>query len=153
MAFVTVTPAGLSPAVASRVNFSPVVLDVAMTFPTGGIHREGGGYQMSFNYRFGAPSFSGTFVGNEASEAETLRSDIQKLEDKKKELDAQTQESETHSQITEQNLDVLEKRVQETEDQYRALQKKKDDAEFGLKQSEIEDSARNAPPRRPPPRR
>jgi len=132
------------------VNFSPVVLDVAMEIPTGGIHRQGGGYQMTFNYRFGAPSFSGTFVGNEASQAESLRSDIQKLEEKKKDLDAQAKESETHSQISEQNLDVLEKRVRETEDQYRELQKKNEETQFGIKESEIEDAAKKTLPSKPP---
>jgi len=58
---------------------------------------------------------------------------IQKLEEKKKDLDAQAKESETHSQISEQNLDVLEKRVRETEDQYRELQKKNEETQFGIK--------------------
>jgi hypothetical protein len=61
------------------VNFSPVILDVAMSLPTGGIYRPGGGYQASFSYRFGAPGFAGAFVGAAAAEAERLRHEIDNL--------------------------------------------------------------------------
>ncbi len=131
------------------LNLSPVVLDFAMQLPTGGIHRQGGGFQMSFNYRFGAPSFSGNFVGQAASQAEALRTDIQKLEERKKTADEETKTAETHRQISDAELGVVEQRVRELEQQYRELQTKKENADFDLKQADVDSAVKKTPPRKP----
>jgi hypothetical protein len=138
-------------------NLSPVTLDFAMSIPTGGVHRGGGGYQMSFNYKFGAPSFAGNFVGSAASQAETLRSEIQTLTEKKRSAQEEADTAETHRQISDAELGVVEKRVTELQGEYRDLQKKKENAEFDLRQSEVDQAAQKAvrpkPPviRKPPP--
>lgn len=131
------------------VNFSPVIIDAAMTIPTNGIHRHGGAYQMSFNYRFGAPSFSGNFVGAAADRAEALKASIEQLEERRKTLDSQAQTSETHRQITEAELDTLGKRYRELEDEYRGLQRKKDQVEFELREDQVLQQGKAAP--KPPP--
>jgi LysM repeat protein len=112
------------------VNFSPVVLDVAMSLPTAGINRHGGGYQASFHYRFGAPSFSGQFVGSAAAEAERLRQEIAELEDRRKTLEAETRTGETTKTATLSELRVLEQRVKEAQDEYRAQKKKNEELEY-----------------------
>jgi hypothetical protein len=114
------------------VNFSPVILDVAMTLPTSGIHRRGGAYQATFNYRFGAPSFTGNFMGQAAGAVEALRADILRLEERKKTLSVETQVLETNKAVVAGERQVLEKRVGELQDEYRMLQKSKDEAEYEL---------------------
>lgn len=129
------------------VNFSPVVLDVAMTIPTAGVlaRGQGGAYQASFNYRFGAPSFSGSFVGQAASQAETLKAEILTLEERKKTLEDQTRTSETHREISSGEVRVLETRVKELEDQYRVLQKKRDELTYEIDDAKLRQRVINAP--------
>jgi hypothetical protein len=104
------------------VNFSPIILDIAMTVPTNGIHRMGGAYQASFNYRFGAPSFSGNFVGQAAAQADALRSDIDRLEEQKKNLQSETDTAGTNRNIVSDQMQVLQKRLSESQDSLRLLQ-------------------------------
>lgn len=112
------------------VNFSPVVLDVAMSLPTASINRSGGGYQASFSYRFGAPGFAGSFVGAAAAEAERLRHEIDNLEDRKKTLEVETSNAETNKGAATGELRVLEKRATEAQDEYRALLKKNEEIDY-----------------------
>jgi hypothetical protein len=112
------------------VNFSPVVLDVAMSFPTAGINHSGGGYQAGLHYRFGAPSFVGQFVGESASEAERLRREIERLEDRKKTLDEETLASEGNKATATNELKVLNKRTLEAQDEYRALLKRNNELDY-----------------------
>jgi len=131
------------------VNFSPVVLDVAMTVPAGGIHKQGGAYQASFNYRFGAPSFAGNFVGQAAAQADVLRAEIVQLEERKRSLDAQSQTTETNHGIVSSQMSVLQKRYEQTQDELRLLQKTKDELEYEIRALELE-KRKLAPP--PPPK-
>lgn len=130
------------------MNFSPVVLDVAMTIPTAGVlaRGRGGAYQASLNYRFGAPSFSGSFVGQAASQAETLKADILRLEERKKTLEEQTRTSETHREISQGEVRVLETRVRELEDQYRLLQKRRDEMTYEIEDVKLRQRVLTAPP-------
>jgi phage tail protein X/FtsZ-binding cell division protein ZapB len=112
------------------INFSPVVLDVAMSLPSAGINRPGGGYQASFHYRFGAPGFAGQFVGAAAAEAERLRREVDNLEDRKKTLEQETSSAETSKNAATSELRVLEKRATEAQDEYRQLLKKNDELDY-----------------------
>ncbi len=112
------------------VNFSPVILDIAASVPTAGLNRNGGGYQASFSYRFGAPSFTGQFVGQAAAEAEALRTDLATLEDKQKTMSQQASAAASDKTVAESELRVLERRVREAQDQYRALLKRNDELEY-----------------------
>ena len=112
------------------INFSPVVLDVAMSFPSAGINRPAGGYQASFAYRFGAPGFAGQFVGASAAEAERLRHEIDNLQDRKKTLEQETANAETNKSSAASELRVLEKRATEAQDEYRALLKKNEELDY-----------------------
>lgn len=133
------------------VNFSPVILDVAMTMPTGGVHRKGGAYQATFNYRFGAPSFTGNFMGQAAGASEALRADILRLEERKKSLATETQALETNKSVVKGEKEVLEKRVSELQDEYRLLQKKKDEVEYALSGLRLEKKNREPAPKPAPP--
>ena len=112
------------------VNFSPMILDIAMSLPTAGLNRSGGGYQATFSYRFGAPSFTGQFVGEAAARAETLRSDLSSLEEKRKTMSQQAGTAESNRAAAESQLRVLEKRVAEAQDEYRALLKRNDELDY-----------------------
>ena len=112
------------------LNFSPMILDVAMTVPTAGLNRQGGGYQATFSYRFGAPSFTGQFVGQAAAQAETLRVDLSNLEQKQKTMSQQAGTAESNKTTAESQLRVLEVRVAEAQDQYRALLKRNEELEY-----------------------
>ena len=130
------------------LNFSPMILDVAMALPTGGINRQGGGYQGTFSYRFGAPSFTGQFVGQAAAQAQELRSDLSELEEKKKTLSQQTAISESNKAVIENELRALSHRIREAQDAYRALLKRNDELEYRA----AEKTATMAPaPKAPPP--
>lgn len=112
------------------LNFSPMILDIAMSLPTAGLNRSGGGYQATFSYRFGAPSFTGQFVGQAAAQAETLRSDLSNLEQKQKTMSQQAGTAESNKAAAESQLRVLEKRVAEAQDEYRALLKRNDELDY-----------------------
>lgn len=112
------------------LNFSPMILDIAMSLPTGGLNRSGGGYQGTFTYRFGAPSFTGQFVGQAAAQAEALRGDLSNLTEKQKTMSQQAGTAETNKAAAESQLRVLERRVAEAQDEYRALLKRNDELEY-----------------------
>ncbi|HAZ08983.1 MAG TPA: hypothetical protein DCZ01_10815 [Elusimicrobia bacterium] len=112
------------------VNFSPVILDVAMSLPPSGVNRPGGGYQATFQYRFGAPSFAGQFIGRAAAEAEGLRNDIIRLDDRRKTLDLEARTAETNKASAEAQLRSLELRTREAQDQYRALLKRNEEVDY-----------------------
>jgi len=112
------------------LNFSPMILDIAMSIPTAGLNRQGGGYQASFSYRFGAPSFTGQFLGQAAAQAEALRGDLSTLEQKQKTMSQQAGTAESNKSTAESQLRVLEKRVAEAQDEYRALLKRNDELEY-----------------------
>jgi hypothetical protein len=127
------------------MNFSPVVLDIAMSLPASGINRQGGGYQASFHYRFGAPSFAGQFIGSAAAEAERLRREINHLEDRRKTLDQEAAGAESNKNTATVELRVLQKRAMEAQDEYRALLKKNQELDFLA----AEKAAGFAPPPKP----
>jgi FtsZ-binding cell division protein ZapB/phage tail protein X len=139
------------------VNFSPVVLDVAMSLPTAGINRHAGGYQASFAYRFGAPGFAGQFVGAAAAEAERLRHEVDNLEDRKKTLEQETASAETNRAAAASEVKVLEKRAVEAQDEYRALLKKNEEIDYRSNDKAAAQQPASAPlavpkaVRRPPP--
>lgn len=140
------------------LNFSPMILDVAMSLPTEGLNRLGGGYQATFSYRFGAPSFTGQFVGSAAAQAETLRNDLSNLEDKKKTMSQQAGTAESNKTAAESQLRVLERRVSEAQDAYRALLKRNEELEYraaekaaGLEGRRVRIEAPKAPKRPAPP--
>ena len=137
-------------------NYSPLTVDIAMTLPTGGIHKRGGAYQASFNYRFGAPSFASKFIGEAATEAEALRADLVRLRGRKSKLDGETSAAQTNKNISGSELQVLEERVRQMQDTYRLLQKRVDESKYELKAAEYQ-RRRNAgerlsPPLKPSPR-
>lgn len=125
------------------VNFSPVILDIAMSLPFNGVHRRGGAYAATFNYRFGAPSFTGQFVGQAAGQAEALRAEIARLEDQLKTASQQARTADTEKNASEGELRVLEKRVSEAQDEYRSLLKR--NAEQDYRSAERAASLRPAP--------
>lgn len=140
------------------VNFSPVVLDVAMALPTTGINHSGGGYQASLHYRFGAPSFAGQFVGSAAAEAERLRREIGLLEDRKKTLEQEASGAENNKTTAVGELHALQKRTVEAQDEYRTLLKKNEELDYraadkaaGLQPAGKPVALPRAPRRAPPP--
>ncbi len=112
------------------VNFSPAVLDVAVSMPPGGVNRSAGGYEATFQYRFGAPSFSGQFIGSAAAEAERLRREVDLLEDRRKTFEQEAASAESSKNSMTSQLRVLEKRTLEAQDEYRALLKKNEEIDY-----------------------
>jgi nucleoid-associated protein YgaU len=131
------------------VNLSPLVLDVAMTVPTNGIHRQGGSYQASLNYRFGAPSFIGNFIGQAAAQADALRAEVSRLEEQKKNMENDTHIADTNKTIVSDQMSVLQKRLAESQDELRLLEKKKDELEYEISLLSME--KRKFLPAPPPP--
>ena len=136
------------------LNFSPMILDVAMSLPTAGLNRQGGGFQGSFSYRFGAPSFAGQFIGQAAAQAEALRADLATLEDKEKTLTQQAGTAASNKAVADNELPVLERRVREAQNEYRALLKRNDELEYRAaeKAAGLADRPKFSPPKpRPKP--
>ncbi|MBI5211691.1 MAG: hypothetical protein HY927_17110 [Elusimicrobia bacterium] len=132
-------------------NFSPVIIDMAMAFPPGGVLREGGAYQLGLNYRFGAPPFSGSFVGAAAGEAENLRTEILKLEEQKKTLDNESETATTNRSAAQGELRETETRLRETQEEYRKVMKRKEEAAYELQLLELR-IPKPAPPPKPKPK-
>jgi len=131
------------------VDFSPVVLDVAMTLPTNRVS-EGGAYQFSFSYKFGAPSFAGTFVGRAAAEADALRTQIEELKRRKQAAEEAAKSADTRREISEGELGVVERRVRETEQQYDEAQRKRDEADYEAQAAALRERAVKEKPQAPP---
>lgn len=131
------------------IDLSPVTLDAAWTFPTSSINRQGGGYEISANYYFGAPSFWGKFVGNAAQEAEALKEKIAALGEQANKTQGQVQTIQTAKDISHGELSVIEARLKELEEQYHDLQNKKDVLDYEIKKAELKNELLNAPPAGP----
>lgn len=114
------------------VNFSPVVLDFAMTVPWAGATRNGGAYQMGVTYRFDAPPFYGRFVGSAARQAEDLKSQLLELEDKKRTLETEVTAAEASKQSVEGQLRSMESRARSLQEQLRSLEIKVDERRYEL---------------------
>jgi len=120
------------------VDFSPLVIDAAMTVPWGGTNRPGGGYEVSVNYKFGAPSFAGNFVGQAAADAASLTGKIALLTQQEKDLESQVQSEGTNKQILGGDLAVLQKRIGELKDEYRLMNREKDVMDYKIQQSRLQ---------------
>lgn len=135
------------------VNFSPLLIDVAMTFPTGGPHRKGGHYQASLTYRFGAPSFAGNFIGQAASAAEGLRSEIGQLEERKKTAASDARAQETNRDVAGNELKVIQSRVKEANEELRKLRKRRDELDYEIQGLATEKKNLEPKPLPPPPKK
>lgn len=114
------------------VNFSPVVVDFAMTIPWAGSTRNGAAYQMGMSYRFDAPPFYGRFVGAAARQAEDLKAQLLELEDRKRTLDVQVQAAETSKQSVDGQLRSMEGRARSLQEQLRSLEVQVDEKRYEL---------------------
>ncbi|MBI4425241.1 MAG: hypothetical protein HY554_16040 [Elusimicrobia bacterium] len=119
-------------ALGAGANFSPVVVDFAMTIPFSGFVRNGGSYQMSVSYRFGAPPFYGRFVGSAARHAEDLKSQLLELEDRKRTLDSQVTSIEANKLSLEGQVRSMEGRARSLQEQVRSLELRADERRFEL---------------------
>lgn len=131
------------------VDFSPVVLDVAMTLPTNRVS-DGGAYEFSFSYKFGAPSFAGAFVGRAASEADVLRNQIDALKRREQAAEASAKAADTRREIAEGELGVVERRVKETQQEYDDAQRRKDQADYEAQAAAVREQAMKVKPAAPP---
>ncbi|MBI3549320.1 MAG: hypothetical protein HY078_09800 [Elusimicrobia bacterium] len=125
------------------INFSPVILDFAMTIPYFGFTRPGGAYQASLVYRFGAPSFSGRFVGIAAREAEDIKQELLVLEDKRNSLQNQIATAEANKSSTEGQLRAYDIRLKSVQEELRQTQRKLDEMTYKIEKPK--------PPPPPPP--
>lgn len=128
------------------LNFSPMTVDIAMNLPAAGLQREAGAYQASFSWRFGAPSFTGQFVGSAANEAENLRVKLLELENQRRTLSQQAESASTARSSAENQLRVLEERVREAQDQYRALLKRNEELDYRAAEKRAALEGRPKPP-------
>ncbi len=135
------------------LNFSPVIIDLAMTMPTAGINRAGGAYQASFNYRFGAPPFSGNFVGQAAIEADQLGSRIQTLRKIKKDLQKQGETALTERNINRGQLKSVVIQLEKSSKELRLLKRRHEETQYELKrlQRKIPKAKPKPKPAPPPP--
>ena len=119
-------------ALGAGVNFSPVVVDFAMTMPWGGYTKNGGSYQMSLQYRFDAPPFYGRFVGSAARQAEDLKSELLQLDDRRRTLEAQATAAQASKDSVDGQLRSMEGRARVMQEQLRELEIKVDEKRFQL---------------------
>ncbi|MBI4348844.1 MAG: hypothetical protein HY553_18540, partial [Elusimicrobia bacterium] len=137
---------GSQVALGAGINFSPVIVDFAMTLPWAGSTRGGGSYQMSLSYRFDAPPFYGRFVGSAARQAEDLKSQLLELEDKKRTLDTQVTAAEASRQSLDGQVRSMESRARSLQEQLRSLEIKVDEKRY-----QLEAPKAAAPPPEPAP--
>jgi len=103
-------------------NYSPLVLDMAALLPWSGLNRRSGGFRFSVSYRFGAPSFYGRYVGSAAREAEDLRYEILELEQRKRDMESETETAEASKTGVESQLRAEEERMQAIREQIRGFE-------------------------------
>ncbi len=131
------------------LNFSPMVLDLSMSSPMGGFLRTGGAYQASFNWRFGAAPFTGSFVGSAAADAERLKSDVSRLEDRKKTLQVEAESAQSTQAAARGEMSVIDKRLREMQEEYRSVSKLRDEKAYELELIQLRIPK---PPPPPPPK-
>lgn len=103
------------------INFSPLILDFGMTVPVH-FHRPAGGYQVSVQYRFGAPAFYGLFPGSAARQSEDLTSEIEDLTQRKLDLEAQATAAEASKIGIEGEVRSAEERLEELRGKLRDIE-------------------------------
>ncbi|MFA6030233.1 MAG: hypothetical protein WC969_10290 [Elusimicrobiota bacterium] len=113
-------------------NFSPLIIDVAMTVPWAGFRRSGGGCQLTATYKFGAPPFSGRYVGSAARRAEDLRTDIGDLEDRRKTLEGQVASAEADKTSVEGQVQAQQQRLKEVQERLRDSELRLERAQYEL---------------------
>jgi len=140
-------------ALGAGVNFSPVILDFAMTMPFQGIHRQAGGAQVSLQYRFGAPDFYGLYPGEASRESEDLKSKIIELDKQRQDLQAQVTAAATDKTSLDSQVEAEEARLSEIRSQLRQaeIELEKKNYEAGHPRPPAVEPARAAepPPGRP----
>lgn len=139
-------------AVGMTVNYSPVHIDAGVSLPTRGLHARGGGWQASASYRFGAPSFAGSFVGAAASAADALRTEISRLEERRDRLATEAQTQGSNRDVAANELSVLESRLKESQEELRLLRKRRDELEYELTGLGAERKALEPKPPKPKPK-
>ncbi|MBI5244944.1 MAG: LysM peptidoglycan-binding domain-containing protein [Elusimicrobia bacterium] len=133
-------------------NFSPLIIDFAMGVPFSGINRKGGGCQIGFTYKFGAPAFYGRYIGSAARRAEDIRSDILELENRKKTLEAEAAAAEADRTSSETMVRTLQERMKELQDRIREAEFKLERAEYDLSHAQPKPPSKFEAPPAPAPR-
>ncbi len=130
-------------------NVSPVIIDYAMTIPFKGINHAGGAYQMTLNYKFDAPVFYGRFVGAAAKQAEEIKMELLRLEDRRKTLEAQTQTTEAAKLSLEGELRSMESRAKSLQEEVRALEIQAEQLHYKAAQPRLPKETPPPPPPKP----
>ena len=104
------------------VDFSPLSIDLALNVPTKGWNASGAAYILSVQYRFGAPSFHGRFVGAAAARAEDLRSEIMELERRQKDAAAKARAADADNQSISSQVQAEEERLRALQEESRQLE-------------------------------
>jgi LysM repeat protein len=139
-------------ALGMTVNFSPLLIDAGVSIPTRGLHRKAGGWQASVSYRFGAPSFAGNFIGAAAAAADSLRTEISQLEEKRNSMASEAQAQGTNRDVATNELAVLQRRLKESQNELRLMRKRRDELEYELSGLGNERSALQPKPPKPKPK-
>ncbi|MDE2293660.1 MAG: hypothetical protein KGL53_16385, partial [Elusimicrobia bacterium] len=103
-------------------DFSPLTIDFAMSVPSAGWNRPGGECLLSAQWRFGAPPFSGRFVGTAARRAEDLDEQIGELDRRRKDAEAKTQAAETDRESLAGQVAAEEERLRQLQQESRSLE-------------------------------
>jgi len=103
-------------------NFSPLIVDFGMTVPWHGLKRPGGAYQLSLQYKFGAPEFFGLYPGGAARESADFKAEIQDLESRKKDLEAEVSAAEANKTSLQSQVQAAEERLRDIQERSRSLE-------------------------------
>ncbi|MBI5596705.1 MAG: LysM peptidoglycan-binding domain-containing protein [Elusimicrobia bacterium] len=103
-------------------DFSPLSIDLALNVPTAGWNAAGAAYVVSAQWRFGAPSFHGRFVGTAAARAEDLRSEILELERRQKDAAARARAADADNQSISGQVQAEEERLRSLQEESRQLE-------------------------------
>jgi len=111
-------------------NFSPLIVDFGMTVPWHGLKRPGGAYQLSFQYKFGAPEFFGLYPGGAARESADFKAEIQDLDARKKDLQAEVSAAEATKTSLQTQVQAAEERLRDVQERSRTLEIETEQKEY-----------------------
>lgn len=128
------------------LNYSPLILDVALTLPPSGLNEAVGSYQVSLSYRFGAMPFYTLFVGRNTEQVAQLKIEIEGLQDRRTLLQQKISQAQANKSELEGEIRNLEFRLEEIRIRLAQLPKRVAKDRTKLKPSKA------APVRKPKPR-
>lgn len=103
-------------------NTTPWIIDFAASVPWKGFNQQAGLYEVTFGYRFDAPTFTERFVGDAGAKVGTLRTQVDELRAQKASLESAIDTYRANKGVLESDLVLMQSRIRDLSSRLKDLQ-------------------------------